>query len=64
MTTPCTTIEQAREAAAAGYPEYLVDTHGRQHECIARRNILAGNWDNGFIVRQYLTGEFAREREG
>ncbi len=48
------TIEQAREQAAALYPERLVDTLGREHRSIARAAIMAGHWDNGAVVRRCL----------
>lgn len=56
-------IEQAREAAAADYPEFITDTHGRKHECIARRAILKGAWDDGFVVRRHLSAAEV-EKEG
>lgn len=54
------TIEAARAAAAAAYPEFLVDTLGREHPCIARKAILEGKWDAGTIVTDHLA---AKERE-
>ena len=47
-------IEQARQKAAAAYPEHITDTHGRVHQNIPRRAILSGAWDNGDIVKRYL----------
>lgn len=49
------TITAARAAAAALSPEHLVDTLGREHECIPRRAILAGQWDDGSLVRDFLS---------
>ena len=48
-------IIAARQAAAAAYPDFLVDTKGRQHRCIPREAILAGAYDKGQIVMQWLT---------
>ena len=45
----------ARQAAAAAYPDFLVDTKGRQHRCIPREAILAGAYDKGQIVMRWLT---------
>lgn len=55
-------IEAARQAAAAAYPEHLIDSLGRKQPCIPRRNILAGNWDDGSLVRNFLTELERRER--
>lgn len=48
------TIEQARKLAADRYPVYLTDTLGRQHRCIPREKILAGDWDGGSLVREAM----------
>lgn len=55
--TSMTTLETARQKAAAAYPEHITDTHGRVHDNIPRRAILSGAWDNGNIVKRYLTGD-------
>lgn len=47
-------IIAARQTAAAAYPEFLVDTKGRQHRCIPREAILAGVYDDGDIVRRHI----------
>lgn len=58
-----TAIERARAAAAEAYPEFLVDTKGREHPSIARKAILEGRWDNGSIVRRHLQADMAKEGE-
>lgn len=50
-----TAIEQAREQAAEHFPVHLVDTQGREHLSIPRRAILRGDWDNGSLVRSFVT---------
>lgn len=57
------TIEAARAAAAAAYPEFLVDTMGREHPCIPRKAIEEGRWDQGSIVRRHLSAAEV-EKEG
>jgi len=49
-----TLIQRARAAAAEQYPEHLVDTLGRQHDCIPRRALLEGRWDDGSLVRAFV----------
>jgi hypothetical protein len=47
-------LDAARKAAAAQYPETLVDSRGREHPSIPRKAILSGAWDNGSLVRDLL----------
>lgn len=56
------TIEAARLAAAAAYPEHLTDSLGRAQPCIPRRAILSGKWDDGSLVRNFLQELERRER--
>lgn len=50
-----TAIEQARAQAAERFPEHLVDSKGREHRSIPREAILRGDWDNGSLVRSFVT---------
>ena len=50
-----TAIEQARVQAAERFPAHIVDTMGREHPSIPRRAILSGSWDNGSLVRSFVT---------
>ncbi len=49
------TIEQAREQLASKYPASLVDSKGRQHDCIPRKAILRGDWDQGAVAKLLAT---------
>lgn len=49
------TIERARQQLAAKYPDSLTDTLGRQHECIPRKAILRGDWDQGAVAKLLAT---------
>jgi hypothetical protein len=52
----------ARQAAAAAYPDFLVDTKGRQHRCIPREAILAGKYDDGDVVRRHIVPAYPQGR--